>query len=225
MSYILDALKKSDQQRQHARTPTLLTSHAAPAETQARSFAINAWRAFALIGLGLLIGWWRPWAQENADPGKVSSAIPIPVQSPVTGVTPRPPASPAETPIAALPRPPSQPPSPAQPPDPLPRTERSADTAVAKPVAQGPAGATPKPADDDPAPQLQQLPPEIQQSLPTVTIAFHQYASQPENSRVMINNRVLKAGDVVAPGLTLERITADGVELAYQGYRFRRGVR
>ena len=56
-------------------------------------------------------------------------------------------------------------------------------------------------------------------------IAFHQYASQPGGSRVMINNSVLHAGDAIAPGLKLEQITADGVILSYQGYRFQRGVR
>ena len=51
MSYILDALKKSDQQRQHAKAPTLLSTHATPAAASSRRVAVNLWWALALIGI------------------------------------------------------------------------------------------------------------------------------------------------------------------------------
>jgi hypothetical protein len=41
----------------------------------------------------------------------------------------------------------------------------------------------------------------------------------------MINNQMLRQGDLVAPGLRLEQITQEGVVLGYQGYRIQRGVR
>lgn len=41
----------------------------------------------------------------------------------------------------------------------------------------------------------------------------------------MINNNVLRQGEMIAPDLKLELITAEGVVLGFQGYRFKRGVR
>lgn len=218
MSYILDALKKSDQQRQHAKAPTLLTTHATPAAAASRRVAVNVWWAVALIGIGLLIGWWRPW--ETEAPVVVQPASPV-SQPPASAALP-------ET-MSAAPIVQSAPPEASRddtPAVPTPALSTNASNATA---AASPAINTAQPANEPAAetPLLQQheLPPEIRQSLPTITIAFHQYASQPGDSRVMINNSVLHAGDAIAPGLKLEQITVDGVILSYQGYRFQRGVR
>lgn len=55
-------------------------------------------------------------------------------------------------------------------------------------------------------------------------VLLHQYSSRPRNRFVTINNQTLQEGESVAPGITLEQITPDGMILSYQGYRFRRGV-
>jgi general secretion pathway protein B len=69
------------------------------------------------------------------------------------------------------------------------------------------------------------LPAALRQSIPDISIAFHQYSTNPAERRAMINNEVLRAGDQIAPGLLLEQITSDGVILSYAGYTFKRGVR
>ena len=53
----------------------------------------------------------------------------------------------------------------------------------------------------------------------------YQSASQPADRITMINDKLLRQGDLLAPGLRLEQITADGVILSYKGYRFHHGVR
>ena len=40
-----------------------------------------------------------------------------------------------------------------------------------------------------------------------------------------INNRMLREGEYVVPGLQLEQITPDGMIFGYKGYSFRRGVK
>lgn len=216
MSYILDALKKSDQQRQHAKAPTLLSTHATPAAASSRRVAVNLWWALALIGIGLLIGWWRPWQTEA--PVVVQPTYPV-IPPPASVTLPE--ALPKA--LAAAPPAPSRDETPVEPTPAVSNTVSKA-TAAASP-ADNPTQTATEPPPEIPLLQQHELPPEVRQSLPAISIAFHQYASQPGGSRVMINNSVLHAGDAIAPGLKLEQITADGVILSYQGYRFQRGVR
>ncbi len=60
MSYILEALRKSDQQRQRGAAPTLLAGPAiAPAPKQTAYWAYGL-LAVLLLGAGIAIGWLRP---------------------------------------------------------------------------------------------------------------------------------------------------------------------
>jgi len=72
---------------------------------------------------------------------------------------------------------------------------------------------------------LSELPASIQQEIPAISISFHAYSSKPKDRHVMINGAMAEQGEILAPGLSLDEITPDGVILGYKGYRFRRGVR
>lgn len=72
---------------------------------------------------------------------------------------------------------------------------------------------------------MAELPLSVQQEMPKMSISALAYSSQPKDRLVSINDHVLREGMAVAPGLTLEQITPDGMILSYKGYRFRRGVR
>jgi general secretion pathway protein B len=92
-----------------------------------------------------------------------------------------------------------------------------------------PALEKPAPAPEKPAPAQEQrlvtmseLPVQIQQELPSMTISVHAYSSQPKNRLVDINDHLLHEGMTVAPGLKLEEITPDGMIFTYKGYRFSR---
>jgi len=69
------------------------------------------------------------------------------------------------------------------------------------------------------------LPLSVQQELPAMTISFHVYSGDSEKRLVGINNRMLREGEHVVPGLKLEQITPDGMILGYKGYSFRRGLK
>ena len=72
---------------------------------------------------------------------------------------------------------------------------------------------------------LAELPIALQQELPPMTISVHAYSARPSDRMVGINNRMLREGEFVAPGLKLEQITPEGMVLGYKGYSFRRGVK
>jgi general secretion pathway protein B len=82
MSYILDALRKSDQQRQRGTAPTLLLAAQAAALSPKRpSRLVYALLALGLLAAGMAIGWLWPWLHEEAPRGPDVSVIP-PVAAP-----------------------------------------------------------------------------------------------------------------------------------------------
>ncbi len=199
MSYILDALKKSDQQRQRGATPTLPTAHA-PVSASRQSFSVYyGVLAGVLLCAGIAIGWLHPWQTE--EPGRASA--PVAMKPVISDTSPRP------DPIA-MPRQTEQslPPVTPAPAYPTGEPARAADTGQEQRVV----------AQDE-------LPASIRQEIPEMQIQLHSYYSKSANSIVSINSRMMKEGESLAPGLKLEQITADGVILGYKGYRFRLGIR
>jgi general secretion pathway protein B len=95
---------------------------------------------------------------------------------------------------------------------------------AAAPLPEQPPGtAAAAPAQD--VISLAELPLSLQQELPPMTITVHAYSGRPGDRLVGINNRMLREGDYVVPGLKLEQITPEGMVFAYKGYSFRRGVK
>ena len=77
MSYILDALRKSDQQRQRGAAPTLLAGQATAVAPKQPAFLAYGLLAAVLVGAGMVIGWLRPWQTEQAAPlANVAAAKP-----------------------------------------------------------------------------------------------------------------------------------------------------
>src|SRR5512141_2881513 len=68
MSYILDALRKSDQQRHRGAAPTLLLGQATAVAPRQPAYLYYGLLAAVLLGAGILIGWLRPWQAEQAAP-------------------------------------------------------------------------------------------------------------------------------------------------------------
>jgi general secretion pathway protein B len=72
---------------------------------------------------------------------------------------------------------------------------------------------------------LNELPSSIQQSLPAFNISVSLYSDDPASRMAKINGQVMKEGQFLTAGLKLEEITKDGVIFSYQNYRFRVGLR
>ncbi|MBE0613912.1 MAG: general secretion pathway protein GspB [Burkholderiales bacterium] len=240
MSYILDALRKSDQLRQRGAAPTLLLGQAATPGPKQPAFFYYGLLALVLLGAGIAIGWLRPWqsAPVAAPPAAVAANGPaseVRVPAPPPDSAPVPVQETRAQPAAQIAAPamrPVPPPAPAKP-----RAHASdkpkVQTAPPKPVAEAPKraadSAPPKSppigaAPSAPVVAMSDLPLAIQQELPPMSISVHAYSSKAGERLVGINNRLLHEGQEVAPGLKLEEITPNGMILSYRGYNFRRGV-
>jgi len=71
---------------------------------------------------------------------------------------------------------------------------------------------------------ISELPPAIQQSIPRMAISVHAYSPKPQDRVAMINGRMLREGQELAPGLRLEQVTPDGMIFSFGGYHFHRGL-
>ncbi len=250
MSYILDALRKSDQQRRRGAAPTLLAGQATALAPKQPAFLAYGLLAAVLVGAGMAIGWLRPWQAEQAAPAAdVAAAKPsaanmrqsVPLRTeiapapepqarsatPATQIAPAPaPAraaapAPATTPVKSQSRASAGAEASGKP-----RDDVAAVSSKAVAVAQQPPGTAA--ADSAPAQNvisLAELPLALQQELPAMTISVHAYSGNPRDRMVGVNNRMLREGDSVVPGLKLEQITAEGMIFGYKGYSFRRGVK
>lgn len=73
MSYILDALRKSDQQRRRSGAPTLLQGQVEAAAPKQPALILYALMALVLLGAGVGIGWLRPWQELPTATAPVAS--------------------------------------------------------------------------------------------------------------------------------------------------------
>ena len=219
MSYILDALRKSEQERQRGRVPDLNSYQDVPVPAESRR---NIWPWIAglavVVNLTVMLVIWAPW---RAQPVKVSAvATPgITVPGSATGpVQPMPVPSPQPEVANATP---SQPPA-AKKPDPesVPTTVVDATRKpLAKPLvirpeadmASSTAEQEPPPPQVAYMPQLDELPPAERKDVPDMTFSSHMYSSIPRFRSVIINGKRLKEGDYFTPKIQLREITDTGV--------------
>jgi general secretion pathway protein B len=239
MSYILDALRKSDQQRRLGGVPGLPAASVVAAVPERSPLLLQG-----LLGLTLIIAtvttiaWLRPWSPVTAPvPAMVAiSAVKAPPLSPLAqspqnqiapAVLPQAAAVPASAPIPVAPLAPRKPSASPVPdtyrPVPAPVATRPARAAMAK--ADEPAGNPP--SDEAPRPNFvasSVLPASIRKQLPPLTVAVHAYSDIPQERLVSINGRLLREGDTLAPDLRLEQITPEGMIFTFRGYRFQRAA-
>ena len=233
MSYILDALRKSDQQRRLGGVPTLTFAPVAAAASERPTMLFyGLFGVTLLVAVGMTIAWLRPSPSESvviAPIAAKSLAVPpyqaVPVLLPVVPVQVEPqptrhepPSAVASAPVLASPATRRKPSAPVR-----------IGTRSMPPVAVAtPQGNADKDSPDD-APQRKpmassDLPSSIRKTLPAISVAVHAYSNAPRDRLVSINGRMLREGDILAPDLKLEQITPDGMIFTYRGYRFRRGA-
>lgn len=239
MSYILEALKKAQAERQLGSAPTI---HA-PAQSYAAPAAQGAGRRYAAIGVGagVLIALAALWWTRQAGAPVVVAQAPAPAVVPAPATAPAPVA-----PVAAATAPPAA--APAARPAPAPAAPTPAAAPVAKqaaPTAPAPAPEpAPKPrealparvADVPPAPPviaqaaapaeetvrtLQQLPEAIQREIPKVAFGGYIYSPDPAERLLLVDKMLRREGEEVAPGLVLERLLPKAAVMNYRGYRYR----
>jgi general secretion pathway protein B len=238
MSYILEALKKSEQQREIGRVPGITSVH----ENTAKSVS-GKWlwliAAILLLNAGLLV--FLLWPETEPEPEPVAMTTPL-----REAVPPR-----RDRPVAALPGQPtavekpvprvSQSASIEPPPAPL-AAETLKNQSEAKPLPEETVTAA---AVSPPAPQVeqarveQQPTPVVKAEVPNLPVwpqipshlfqqlgsnlrlDVHVFSDQPKKSFVLINMRKYRAGEKLQEGPQLDEVTAEGVILSFRGQRFR----
>jgi general secretion pathway protein B len=221
LSFILDALKKSEIERQRQTVPGLMDTRM----TQ-RSSRLPVWviALAVLLGMNLLVLTFV-LTRKSAPPAHASQAAGTP-PAPVAAVPPETaPFSPLdgapvyapEIPVAADPNP-----APTRPP------------IARKPPSDG-LGMTPVHAAHHPDPMLsdadakaeQEMLPSINeinltgpQALPELHLDVHVYATRAADRFVYVNMRKYHEGGTLQEGPIIERIRRDGVVLSYGGVRF-----
>jgi general secretion pathway protein B len=244
MSYILDALQKAESERKLGALPNLYAQQVPIYPWDAR---VPFWRRpslwMVLAALGAILAalaWRQPWqtiAGSSAADTSVAQALPKSapiIMKPAPPRTPveRPPVVAAVTVPAPLPKPPRAEPArqrvePARTEKPREKkspklAEPSGPPAVKESMANdAPPGPAPMPVAERPVPTLRELPVNIQREIPAVAIGGYIYASSPAERSMLINKKLLREGDQVAPGLMLETMMAKEAVLNYRGYRYR----
>ncbi len=90
-----------------------------------------------------------------------------------------------------------------------------------KTVAQLPVKPLHVPRNEKKVYRFSQLPVSIQNRIPPLKMSLHAFnRDQASASLVQLNDRILREGDKVTEGVRLEKITAEGVVLIYDGYHF-----
>lgn len=226
MSYILEALKKADQEREFGAVPGLATPHETDrAETRYRRWP---WIIAVLLSVNLVL---VALLLVNRDAEAPDPALAAPERQQTgaddplalagertreVGTSPAPSpggAAPAENrpafstgELAASPKPAnSLIPEPLSPPEDA--VETQVETAAAASDAQ----------------QLQswyELPQDFRMRLSLPRLDLHVYSDNPQNRFILVKLKKYQEGDTLESGLVLEKILPDGMVMRYRGERF-----
>ncbi|GJI88359.1 general secretion pathway protein GspB [Duganella hordei] len=210
MSYILEALKKAQAERQLGTAPTL---HAPTLQTAEQAAGANRRKPMmlALLGMGvvilvlvLLAIVLRPGQQGQPEVAQQAAApaAKLPPKAPRPDLVLK--ATPAEAP-AAVPLPP-----PVATITPQPRPQPAA-------AVQLPSKAAP----EEPVMNLRDLPEPIQRSIPQIAVGGYIYSKNAADRLLLIDKVLRHEGEEVAPGLTLEKLQPKEAVFNFKGYRYR----
>lgn len=230
MSFILDALKKSESDRQRQGGPALFEVKVAPPRTRLPLWAIAL--ALLLAVNAVIVAWMMlrhpsPPAQAAAAAGPGAAVTAVPAL--VTGAV----AQPAPTVVtgAAVAAAATQPPLTAPPPAatlPAAGVAASGGTEEPNPEDLAPA-AEPGPSlggghvrrdTADGVPLYQELAVAPGAKMPQLRLDLHVYAARPQERFVMINMHKLREGEALPEGVRVESITPEGAVMSYNGSRF-----
>jgi general secretion pathway protein B len=248
MSFILDALKKSESDRQRQSGPALFEVRVAPPRTRLPTWAI-AIALLLVLNLGVVL--WMllrhqghasaPLAADTVSPHAAAPAPPTAPPAPVpaisapmaAGSAPPVPVVPASSVGTGAAAPPASTGAPSAPP--------AASAASAPSASPATPGAEPgsaedyAPAEDPSAPALgshvrrgtasgiplyQELTSTPGTQLPQLRLDLHVFAAHPQERFVMVNMHKLHEGDTLPEGVHVDSITPEGAVMSYNGTKF-----
>lgn len=239
MSYILDALRKSERERRPGVTNTRDPGPAPLPPRPIVAYAVPI-LAVAVVAAGIYLIVARPTADSAGAAAAVAKANPvenIPNPKDVRPPSPSEPTAKTEPPPAPAPRteaPKATPPASKSgqagsqrvrnlaeqtripPPRPQAPEQRLPGTVIS--AAAPPPRAAPV---NDGIKLLRAMPADFQRSLPELVVNIHVYGPNAAERILYINNREYHAGDKVHDGIVVEQIVEDGAVLSFRGQRFK----
>ena len=212
MSYILDALKKSEQERGHGSAPGVQTLHSSSLSYHTASTPLWPYLLLGavLVNLAALVFFMM---DRETDGTPALQRVAVTQAADETGTAQQPAARPA-----AL----------------VPQVEPADDT-VYKPVSM-PDRQRPPPVVAAPTPpiktaqsgasvvEMDELPFDLLQQIPAMEFSAHVYSSNPVQRSLVINGRFMEEGDYLSGDLYLSEITRDGAIFDFQGQRFQKRI-
>ena len=221
MSYILEALKKADQERSLGDVPDLEATHWGERRRK-RSYRWVWVVAVLMLVNGVLL--YRLLGRDDSlipDDGVISESIETIPVTPVPRVEktvlpaardtarPRepvyvPPVAPARRPPSAVQQRPSTPPS-----------------VAVEPTLGYTRAAPPQPAATSDVPEWNDLSLEFRSGLSMPSIDVHVYSDDPGRRFILMDLQKYREGETLGNGAVLEEILPDSIQLYYQGSRFR----
>jgi general secretion pathway protein B len=207
MSYILEALKKAQAERQLGSAPTIhaLPIQAAPAPhgASARTPWYIAAACVALLIAGGAVAWWRAAAPVAPAVLAVQPAVPAPPV--VVAAAPVPTPAPAPPPVVVA----------------QPAPVRVAPPKPPAPVVQAPPPVAAAAAPEERLPFMSQLPEPQRSEVPKVVFGGYMYSKNPADRLLLIDKVLRHEGEEVAPGLILEQLQPKAALMNFRGTRFR----
>lgn len=203
MSYILEALRRAEAERQASQgaTQSLHAASGPESPAPARSRWALALALLAVLLLAALLGAWL--ARPASPPAVVVKPVEWPraplEEPPVQPVT-RMPAAPKPVAVQA----PSQPKAPAA-------------TAASTPA---PIEAAQQAAPPPSPPRLAELQPALRQQLPALQVGGAMHSPDPSLRSLILNGQLYREGDLVAQDLRVERIDPRSAVLRFKGQAF-----
>lgn len=225
MSYILDALKKSDSERKRGNVPNLQTVHIPINAKQQTPWALYGFISVLLLVLAFVIG----LVISDNEPVTIIQVAEINEQNEnITSVL-----KPNSKAVVEV--------------------NKSADTQVLKRIAQkmteqsavkvkvthkrdkepniapqqtnkAESISAARLPDISSIPYLHELPDYQQQSVPEMQFAGHVYSTRPQSRTIIINNSAMSEGDTVVQGINVVEITSSGVVFSLHDDYFRMDI-
>lgn len=229
MSYILEALRKAESQREQHSVPGVFSPTQATPSARHRdgppargSHATLLWAAATATALllGGLIWWVVPAGSPPASsqPAQVMAhATPDTPPTPPQQVAPMPRTPPPDQTEAHAPMGPARRPQPDAAPGTRPPPEEARP--ASRPSAP-PASTVATSSAADRLGSANELPEAIRRSLPTLVIGGAMYSDVPANRMLIINSQVFHEGDKPADDLVLESIRLKSAVFNFKGHRY-----
>lgn len=235
MSYILEALRRSQAERERGQVPGLNAQPAAVAALPALREG-PPWHWLLPAGLGglavaaLLLWFWRAPAAPSAA---AVLAAPTPTHAPTQALTPAPTPGPAPSPapspaplpvvVSAPPQAASPPPAAvaaATPPAPAPAVSPGSTTAALPTSPSATATAPTSTSVSTPRTvRFSDLSAEQRRELPALSMGGSVWSESALSRFVIVNGQVVREGDTAAPGVVVDRIGPKSVLLRWRELR------